>query len=368
MATVTRLPKDAKAARPGLFDVLHIVSVHFTDEGNAAVCICPRTWRDVRIWTAIIEMRHKPKRADGEVDMEAPRLVIASERGRLDVAQRLLDLGANIEAASASGNTALALACINGHEHMSSLLLDRHANIDVLNNDNRSALFHACYWANVKVVRVLLERGANANLGLPPILDACQEVHEDYRAQVDDMSTFWARRLQVVRLLADHNANLNVVDEDGRAALTIASECNQVDIINFLLDRDVDLDALNNNNASALCQACFYANVEAACVLLARGANVNLGEPPILEVCRSLNADDQAEADMTTFWANRCEIVIELVRHNANLDAVDVKLGLTPVQLAIRNNQQAIAAVIQTGSAFKTAILRAREQLAAASP
>jgi hypothetical protein len=34
-----------------------------------------------------------PKKADGKVYVEAPRLVIASSKGRLDVVQKLLDAG-----------------------------------------------------------------------------------------------------------------------------------------------------------------------------------------------------------------------------------------------------------------------------------
>jgi len=144
------------AAPPGLFDVLHIVSAHFAVEGNASVGICREAWRDERIWMAIIDMMHKPKKADGEVDIEAPRLVIASSKGRLDVVQRLLDLNANIEAKNANGSTALTIACRYGHEHVMSFLLDRHVDIDTLDNTNRSALWYACYWANVEAARLLL--------------------------------------------------------------------------------------------------------------------------------------------------------------------------------------------------------------------
>jgi len=99
------------AAPPGLLDVLHIVSAHFAATGNAAVGISREAWRDVRIWMAIIDMKHKPKKANGKVDVEAPRMVIVSRQGRLDVVQRLLDFGANIEAKEKDGYTALAWAC-----------------------------------------------------------------------------------------------------------------------------------------------------------------------------------------------------------------------------------------------------------------
>jgi len=161
-----------------------------------------------------------------------------------------------------------------------------------------------------------------------------------------DMSTFWARRLQVVRLLADHNANLNVVDANGWTAIMSASRNNQAAIIELLLDRHVDVDALNNDNKSSLWYACYYANIEAARMLLARGANVDLGSPPILDACQDLPEYHVALVDMSTFWARRCEIVIDLVRHNADLDVVDAD-GDGPLGLAELYEQWAIVTVLR---------------------
>jgi len=49
---------------------------------------------------------------------------------------------------------------------------------------------------------------------------------------------------------------------------------------------------------------------------------------------------------MSTFWARRCEIVIELVRANANLYVTDAH-GYTPIQLAQHFKQPAIVAVLK---------------------
>jgi len=316
-----------------LIDVLHIVSAHFAVEGNAAVGICREAWRDERIWMAIIDMKHTPKDANGEVDMEASRLVIASRNGRLENVKKLLDLGANIEGKSTNGNTALSLACMYGHEHVASFLLDRDANIDALNIYNLSALYLACRNANVEAARLLLARGANVDLGDPPILAAIQDSHEE-EEQMDC-------RLQLVCLLADHNANLKAVDEDGLTALMLAIRYSQAAVIEFLLDRDANIDELNNDNESALYLACFYANVEAARLLIARGANVDLGDPPILAACRSVHKDDRAEVDMSTFWARRLLVVQLLADNNANLNAVNVA-GNTALMIASHYNRAAI--------------------------
>jgi len=331
---------ERAAASSGLLDVLHIVAAHNADEGNAAVGICHGAWSDTRVWMAIIDMQHSPKKASGKVYCTAPRLYIASRRGKLDVVQRLLDLGADIDAKSANGSTALFAASRRGHVHVANFLLDRHADIDALNNYNDSALYLACLFANVEATRVLLARGANVDLGKPPILTACRLPHQNEQAKMD-MSTLWARRLQVVRLLADHNASLNVIDAKGRTAIMEASRSNQPAIIELLCDRHVDVNVLKNDNKSALYLACYWANVEATRVLFVRGANVDLGKPPILAACMLPHEDEQAKMDMSTLWARRLQVVRLLADHNANLNVIDAR-GRTAIMEAGRNNQAAI--------------------------
>ena len=71
-----------------------------------------------------------------------------------------------------------------------------------------------------------------------------------------------------------------------------------------------------------------------------------MGDSPFLTACRDLNKDLPAEVDMSTRWARRCEIVIELVRHNADLDVVDAN-GDGPLDLAEMNEQWAIVDVLR---------------------
>jgi ankyrin repeat protein len=146
--------------------------------------------------------------------------------------------------------------------------------------------------------------------------------------------------------LADHNAHLNIVDENGWTAIMFASRYNQAAIIELLCDRHADINMLNNYNISALCLASRNANIEAARVLLARGANVDSGDPPLIAACMFPHEDEEADMDMSTFWARRCEIVIELVRHNADLNVVDAQ-GHGPLYFAEMSNQQDIVAVLR---------------------
>jgi len=117
-------------------------------------------------------------------------------------------------------------------------------------------------------------------------------------------------------------------------------------VIELLCNRHAAIDVLDNNNRSALAIACSFAHVEAVRTLLSRGATVDLGvTPPIILACVELHENQRKGQDMSTFWARRCEIVIELIRANANLNVV--WQGHTPLQLARHFKQPAIVAVLE---------------------
>jgi ankyrin repeat protein len=213
-------------------------------------------------------MLHSPKRTDGSVLLTATRVVIASRKGRLTDVQRLVDLGANIEAKGNEGMTALIWASLYGREQVARFLLDRHADIET-----------------------------RTNTGITPLMCASQRGH--------------------------------------------------VPVIELLCDRHAAIDALDNNNStSALAVACMKAHVEAVRVLLTRGANADVGtNPPILIACSNVGQPKNgSDEDVATFWARRCEIVSELVRHRL---AHVLANGQNALLIARRNGQSAIVVMLE---------------------
>ena len=110
--------EEERKKKPELIDVLPFVSSLYQAEGNSTLGLCKHVWLDANLWFILIEAKHSPKKEDGSIALAATRLVLASRKGRLDVVQRLLDLGAKIEAKSENGNTALVLAAKEGHVHV----------------------------------------------------------------------------------------------------------------------------------------------------------------------------------------------------------------------------------------------------------
>ncbi len=88
-------------------------------------------------------------------------LLNAAFNGDTAKIQDLLDKGANIEARSRDGSTALIAAAGNGKAEAVKLLLDKCASIEARDNDGETALFSAARYAKPEVVKLLLDNGAN---------------------------------------------------------------------------------------------------------------------------------------------------------------------------------------------------------------
>ena len=91
------------------------------------------------------------------------RRAFAAQFGRAEVAQYLLNHGADPEAMDAKyGSTALHTASFNGHLEVAMVLLDAGANVDARNKNELTPLHYAASNGHVALARLFLERGADA--------------------------------------------------------------------------------------------------------------------------------------------------------------------------------------------------------------
>ena len=84
----------------------------------------------------------------------------AAWAGDADLAARLLDLGARVDARDAGGNTALHFAAFRGRMAVVRLLLGRGADVDARDGGGRTALFASVFDGNEAVALLLLSSGA----------------------------------------------------------------------------------------------------------------------------------------------------------------------------------------------------------------
>ncbi len=99
----------------------------------------------------------------GATPFDAQSLPRAAEAGDVGGIESLLAMGADVNAASDGGETALMRAASKGRLEAVRLLLDAGANLEARSENGFTALVVAAFFGHAEVVRALLARGASTD-------------------------------------------------------------------------------------------------------------------------------------------------------------------------------------------------------------
>lgn len=146
-------------------------------------------------------------------------LMTAAANGNLRLVSGLLALRAATSRYNRFGETALALAALNGHGEIVRLLVEKGAPI---NGQSWAPLHYAVFNGHQDIVRYLIEQGAHLNARAPnrhtPLMLAARNGHGE-----------------IVRMLLAAGANPELGDLEGQDALTIATQAGNGEIASLLL-------------------------------------------------------------------------------------------------------------------------------------
>ncbi|KAM0540542.1 hypothetical protein ACHAO7_011094 [Fusarium culmorum] len=162
----------------------------------------------------------------------------ASAGGHIQVVERLLEAGANVDAAAAKygGRTALQAASEGGYIQVVERLLETGANVDApaAEYGGRTALQAASEGGHIQVVERLLEAGANV---------AAAAAGSEGRTALQAASG--GGHVQVVNQLLEAGANVDAAaaGSGGRTALQAASEGGYIQVVERLLEAGANVDA-----------------------------------------------------------------------------------------------------------------------------
>jgi uncharacterized protein len=230
-------------------------------------------------------------------------LFSAADKGCLDLAKRLLEAGASVEARDRLGARPLAGAAAAGQPELVTLFLERGAPIDAQNLDGSTALYQAAENGRLPIVRLLIERGANVSLpgrngitplsagaymGSVPIVELLMEKGADPKT-IDTTSkaaiVYAAGRgfPAVVRLLLEHGVNVNTRYGNDLTALMWAAGHSEeagvndvTEVMTLFLDRGAHIDDQDNRGRTVLMIAAELNHAAAVDLLLLRGADKSL--------------------------------------------------------------------------------------------
>ncbi|CAG2205865.1 unnamed protein product [Mytilus edulis] len=203
----------------------------------------------------------------------------------------LLERNPNVNLCDNDGFTPLISSCISNHISIVQLLMKHKPNINAQTYDGGSALYFSAWNGNVEIMQLLLENNADCNIcghskqkitdalnndpsqtldeykqglfdsflknALPHVADYISKKSVDYVFDVDAGSSplhiaCFMGRIDVVRCLLDHNANINMTKEDGTTPLFYACEVGHEDIVRLLLDKGADTQICRLDGKSPL--------------------------------------------------------------------------------------------------------------------
>jgi ankyrin repeat protein len=191
-------------------------------------------------------------------------LWVAACYGQTEVAELLLEAGANANAAIRTGSTAVREAAIIGSTGVLALLIAKGANLELCPPATRdTALICAASKGHYEAVRLLVEGGANINAQQN---GGWAALH--YALHNKDEGMF--------RLLLQHSADTNIATTTGRRPLHFAALRGLTAQAEDLLGRGAHMDPTDRHGLTPLLLAVQAGNLETVQLLVNRGARTDI--------------------------------------------------------------------------------------------
>ena len=230
--------------------------------------------------------------------------------------------GANVDSLNSNGESALFLACKNGHHDVVRFLLENRSLDDCeaeLTKRGR-ALLVACKRRHHKIVKLLLENGADPQAkdedNKSALYHAVKSIPDDDYSEPD---------LSTVNLLLDRGADTNETTSSGKTALYVACRKGLTTTVERMLKCGVEVNVnRHSKNRSPLNIACLSRNTATVQLLLSNGADPNIPEETRKNTVYALH--------IAAICLN-VELVNLLLNHGANVNTVDSR-GCTALHYA----------------------------------
>jgi ankyrin repeat protein len=201
-------------------------ALHYAARGGSADVICLLVKSGAKV----------EAKAKGQV---TPLMNAVSAR-RLEAAQTLISLGADVNTSPNDGTGPLLLATLESDVPMTKLLLSKGANtLPLAKRLICLPLESAASEGSIELVRMLLEAGAPINA-----------VSFGGSSALASATTFG--HTKIVEILLDAGADPNLTDTEGRTPIMIAVRLGNEQIFNLLLSAGADINRKNNTGETCL--------------------------------------------------------------------------------------------------------------------
>ena len=215
-------------------------------------------------------------------------LISSSCYGRLDIVKYLISKGADIEAKSFNGHTALNRSFHNGRLLVAKFLILNGADIDSKNKDNKSC-FDFLTYTNYEIEKLICEK-YGAHVLLKHKIPLHKWIKEEYPEEsiTDELGFFESVNmnqkelnkelldacggenskgdLNIVKELIEKGADVNTKRDIGRfegwSPLLIASLNGSVDILKYLIKKGADINYMSSSGCFPIDRASYAERIE----------------------------------------------------------------------------------------------------------
>ena len=256
----------------------------------------------------------------------------AAMEGHSEVAETLLNYGADHEMKNHVGNTPLIMAARRGHTSVIKVLLFRHYRALKTKSSAKLTLplFLASKYGHLSSVEALLAHGADPSMPygkykftavygattmghlsvVQALLAHGANVHHVANDHVRLAPLHVAARYgwwEIAKSFLEHGADVNVLSKEKRTPLHYASREGHSDVVGVLLAHKACVDSEDKHKNTPLTMAASRGNIAVAELLIGAGADVN--HENVDRATPFLMAVNDDEKDMKTF----------LLKHGAKL-------------------------------------------------
>ena len=187
----------------------------------------------------------------------------AALRGHVDIVQKLIKSGVDINTRDADNRTPLHWAATSGWVNVAEFLIANGASVNIVQKDGFSALHAATCLGHMHMCRYLLAEGSEVNRtdrdGWSPLHMATCYGHPD-----------------VVQLFLSSGAKVNQKTRDEETALHIAVDPANLDIIGELIGAGARIEERNVNGFTPFFDAVWRNKYDVCRYLIDMGADVNV--------------------------------------------------------------------------------------------
>lgn len=255
---------------------------------------------------------------DAVGDTGQTSLHLAAQLGFDEIAQLLLEHGADRERENDIGSRPLHLAVFHGRQKVVERLLSYQVTTATIRNNNGNSVPRAVHMRNKHLVKLSVENDADIN---DNVIEG-SALHNATRKEDGN----------VVKPLPGNGIEVNAIDSEGWHAFHFAVANRFKDMINILHRYGGDLDVTSRDRITPLSLAASEGHTETVVALLTHNADVNLG-------------DMNQYSPLHSAACHGHEDVVELLLERGAHLVADV-LGWTPLHYATRFNHRQVVALL----------------------